>query len=118
MTTDLTCETNHSSAGPLYYVPQLNTSWLYSTTAAAYTAYEDSIYLIVKDLDCNLKHSRPVFCALKEGTGEWSPRGYLHPHTLCKLEWSPRGYLHPHTLCKLEWSPWGYLHPHTLCKFI
>jgi hypothetical protein len=85
MTTDLTCETNHSSAGPPYYVPQLNTSWLYSTTAAAYTAYEDGVYLIVKDLDCNLKHSRPVFCALKEGTGEWSPRGYLHPHTLCKF---------------------------------
>ncbi|XP_052060186.1 uncharacterized protein LOC127700661 isoform X1 [Mytilus californianus] len=84
MTLNLTCQTNSLSAGPPYYVPQFNVSWLYSTTAS-YKVFPDGNFLIIKDFDCNLKNSRPVLCSLKESPGEWNPSVSTHPHKQCVL---------------------------------
>ncbi|XP_063442142.1 uncharacterized protein LOC134722451 [Mytilus trossulus] len=82
MTLNLTCQTNSLSAAPPYYVPQFNISWLYSTTAG-YTVIPDGHFLIIKDFDCHLKYSRPVFCALKESPGDWTPSVFTYPHKQC-----------------------------------
>lgn len=87
MTLNLTCQTNSLSAGPPYYVPQFNISWLYSTTAG-YKVIPDGHFLIIKDFDCNLKYSRPVFCALKESPGDWTPSAFTYPHKQCKFDYN------------------------------
>ncbi|KAK3107671.1 hypothetical protein FSP39_019581, partial [Pinctada imbricata] len=69
-------------AGPYFYQPNIQTNWIYPTQDVGYNIMIKKDVAYIKNVNCAVNASQPIFCQAREGLGPYSERSHFFPHYL------------------------------------